>query len=114
MSLTTQLVIAGHLSVEEICHRLRTRFAKAAVSARPRRASDHWTIELQNPNGEWQAIDVFLNSYASADYAELGITEGTLLVMGFSPGNHSLLSAFGSGMNGWAKLHEGAAWQLLV
>lgn len=79
MSLQTQAVVSGHLSVEDICRRLRENYGARSIVARPGRHSDYWTIEFVDHDSSLHTLHAFLNSWAADDYAELGAGASTLL-----------------------------------
>lgn len=101
------------MSVPDICHRIRASCVLGDVSARPQRSADHWVVELRDSNGDWRAIDLFLNSSCSSDYPELGVAESTLLSLEVGPTSEAILKAAADGGAAWFRRHEGLEWEAL-
>ncbi|TPE64850.1 hypothetical protein FJQ54_00545 [Sandaracinobacter neustonicus] len=110
MGLETQAVLPTHLSVQDICSRLRTGYGVADATARATRTSDYWIVDFEDRDGEPRVLDAFLNSYASEDYQELGAAESTLLSMEFGPTSEAVIAALAGGADGWMRKHDGEPW----
>lgn len=110
MGLDTQAVLKGHLSVEEVCTRLRSAYGVADAVARPTRSRDYWIVEFTDRDGQHRALDVFLNSHAAQDYRELAAPESILISMEFGPTSDAIVRALVNGSGGWVRKHDGEAW----
>ncbi len=110
MSLQTQAVVSGHLTVEDICLRLRETGRASDIVARPGRHSDYWIVEFVDDRGGRRALHTFLNSWAAEDYAELGANESTLLSLEFAPDSPTLAEAVIGPSMGWMRRNEADSW----
>jgi hypothetical protein len=114
MGLETQAVISGHLTVHDICRRLRTGYGAVAPLPRGARVADHWMIEFTDRDGQHRLVDAFLNSWAADDYHDLDVTESTLLSMELGPTSEAVMRALVKGSKGWTRRHSGQAWEALL
>ena len=114
MSLQTQAVVSGHLSVEDICRRLRAGYGARNVVARPGRHSDYWIVEFVDHDGELRTLHAFLNSWAADDYAELGAGDSTLLSIEFAPRSLALAEAMIGASTGWKRQLEADPWETVA
>ena len=111
MGLHSQVVIAGHLSLDDLCQNLVATNVARAVHRRPTRSADYWFIELVDERDEVKVINVFLNSFANGDVQELGLEESTLLTMELGPSSEAILGLVAKGRNAWVRRHEGLPWE---
>lgn len=114
MGLDTQAVLKGHLSIEEVCTRLRSAYGVADAVARPMRSQDYWIVEFTDRDGQHRAFDVFLNSYAAGDYSELALAESTMISMELGPTSEAVVHALVDGQEGWMRKHSGEGWKQTV
>ncbi|MFN7400473.1 MAG: hypothetical protein ACK5SX_15775 [Sandaracinobacter sp.] len=110
MGLDTQAVLKGHLTVDAICAQLRKAYGAGDAVARPMRSRDHWMVEFTDSEGQYRALDVFLNSYAVEDYKELATPESTLVSMEFGPTSEVIIRALVNGWGGWVRRRDGEGW----
>ena len=111
MSLQTQAVVSAHLSVEDICRRLREKCGARNVIARPGRHSDYWIVEFVDHDEHLRTLHAFLNSWAADDYVELGAGDSTLLSMEFAPSSFALVEAIIDTSKGWKRRVEADRWE---
>lgn len=106
----TQLVVEGHLGVEEVCRRLRTAAGIEGASARPMHQADYWVVEFEDGDGRSRHIDLFLNSSAAEDCS--GLVEGpsTLLSTELAPDSEALMRAITLPSRAWIRRHEQEPW----
>jgi hypothetical protein len=110
MGLQTQVVIAGHLTVEDICRRLRTGAGIETAAARPTHRPDYWVVEFADTKGRTRHIDLFLNSWAAEDYP--GLVEGpsTMVSTQLADDSEALLRVIALPSRAWVRRHEQEAW----
>lgn len=114
MSLHTQAVISGHLSVEDICRRLREGYGARNVVARPGRHSDYWIVEFVDHGHELRVVHAFLNSWAAEDYAELCAGDSTFVTTECSPSSMRLAEAIVGTTKGWRRWAEADRWERVI
>lgn len=110
MGLETQAVVIGHLSIEEVCRRLRSAHGIGDAVARPMHHPDYWLVEFTDAGGERRVIDVFLNSFAAEDYVDLCQEPGTLLSTENRLDGVALLQGVIPPSRGWVRAHEADQW----
>lgn len=111
MGLETQAIVAEHLSVEEVCRRLRSVQGVGDAVPRPMHHPDYWIVEYTDREGTRMVIDLFLNSFAAEDYADLCQGPTTLLSTENRPDAVVLFQGVVSPSRGWVRAHEADKWR---
>lgn len=112
MSLNTQAVIPGHLSIEDICRLLQESCRAREISAAPRYRPEHWEVTLVEPGGARLLLDVFLSSWAAEDYADVWQGPSTLLSCACQPAAVALLTAVAKSQDGIMRANETEPWTM--
>ena len=110
MGLRTQAAIAEHLTVSEICRRLRIAARATDAVAKSTHREDYWIVAFTGPNGSPRLVDAFLNSWAAEDYPGLIDGLSTLLSMELGPDSEEILRAITLPSQAWIRRQEGATW----
>jgi hypothetical protein len=74
------------------------------------RREDYCVIEFAAPARVTRAMDVFLNSFAADDYADLWAGPSTLLSIEHRPDSTALLRRLVPPSRGWVRDHEADRW----
>jgi hypothetical protein len=110
MGLDTQAVIAGHPLLDDLCESLAINYGASIVQKRPTRSADYWIVELIEGDGQIRSINVFLNSFANGDVAELGLAQSTMLTLELCQTSEAILAAMAKGHDAWLRRHDNAPW----
>lgn len=110
MGLETQAIIPRHITVEDVCALLRSECEATVVIARGMHRPEYSIIEFVDQQGEMQALNVFLQSYAAEDYRSVYSGPSTLLTLEFSPTNYDTLSALAGAAGGYVQRTGDEPW----
>ena len=110
MGLETQAIIPGHVTVEHICQLLTAALPGSRPAARNMHRPEYKIIEFVNMDGQMQALNVFLHSYAADDYRAVYAEPSTLLTLEFSPSGYETLKAVAGKAGGFVQRTAGEAW----
>lgn len=108
MSLQTQVILSGHLSLGEIKTLLQAK-GISVVSCRHSTSPDHVAIDACIPSIGLVTIDVFLNSMVAEDYKAVFDGPSTLLSMPYFPGLATLVAGL-AGTDGRFRRHDMLDW----
>lgn len=106
MSLQTQAILPGHLTVAEIAIRIEQASAFKVLGYRTMRVAEHVLFELENADGTVLCVEVFLNSWAAEDYAAVFSGESTLLTLEYSHFAAVLMQTLANSGGFWRKTDE--------
>jgi hypothetical protein len=74
------------------------------------RREDYWVVEFTDRAGAIRVMNVFLNSFAADDYADLWAGPSTLLWTEHRPDSTALLRRLVPPSRGWVRDHEADSW----
>jgi hypothetical protein len=109
MSVQTQAILAGHLAVDSIVRRLAAEVG-STVNVRDMQRPHYKIVEFQRSDGSWTALNVFLESWAAEDYADVFKGPSTLLTADYSPENFRIVQAIACAVGGLARRTEADPW----
>ena len=110
MGMETQAILIGHLTIDDVCNLLRNECGIKALEVRAMRSADYKMIEFYDSARTLQMMNVFLNSYASDDYATIYDGASTFATMEFSPDNSALIAKLAQATGGLSQRIGGDAW----
>jgi hypothetical protein len=110
MGIETQAILPGHLTAENVCELLAAECGVTRAVARPIHRPEYKIIEFIDRTGTPQALNLFLNSYAASDYADVFTGNSTLATLEFSPPNFEVLSALAGATGGYVQRIGGEPW----
>lgn len=110
MGLETQAIIPGHVTVEHICELLTDALPGSRPIARAMHRPEYKIIEFVNAQGQMQALNVFLQSYAADDYRAVYAEPSTLLTLEFSPAGYEMLKAVAGKAGGFVQRTAEEPW----
>lgn len=113
MGIETQAVLGGHYAIEDLQRRLEANYPAAQVRRRATHKPDYWLIEFVDRDGQRRVVNVFLNSYAADDYAELDTAESTLITAQLEPTSDAIIKAISAESIGWFRRRDGDPWVAL-
>ncbi len=111
MSLESQAILPGHMTAEGVAGLLREKCDVTQLGIRDMHRKEYKLIEFVDSAGDLQVLNVFLESYAAADYASVYSGESTLITAQFSPSNCEVLVALVGAMGGCVQTITGAEWK---
>lgn len=109
MSLETQAILTGHLLADEVA-KLVIAAGMRAVSVRQMQRPEYWIVAFQRDDGSPGAINLFIDSWAAEDYADVFTGPGTLVTAEYSPDNSSLLQSMVSKTGGMFRSYDSEPW----
>lgn len=110
MSVETAAIIPMHVTAGDLCAKLRSLDGIVGVGTRNMHKPDYKVIEF-TACGTSRALNVFLNSYAADDHADVYSGASTLLTMEFAPDSHAILSALVASTGGYVRRISGEPWE---
>lgn len=112
MSVECQAIIAGHISAEEIVSLLRLE-VRGKLIVRNMQRIEYKIIDLQQDDGSFSAINLFLESWAAEDYADAFQGPSTFLTAEYSPANFHLVRSVAAAFGGLARKTATEPWTKL-
>lgn len=109
MSLNSQLVLPGHLGVNEIVQVFRCIPGVLEVLAVERYRPEHWSLTVSAAGGTVLA-DIFLSSWAKDDHSEVYAGESVFLTAPLEPLTLELFEHVARNNGGFMRAHEQAEW----
>ncbi|WP_439547054.1 hypothetical protein [Sandarakinorhabdus sp.] len=109
MSIESQAILAGHVSVEEIARLIKLEVA-GAVNVRSMQRPQYKIIEVEHLDGSWSAFNVFLESWAADDYANVFIGPSTMVTVDYSPLDFSIIRSVAAAIGGITRKTEAEPW----
>jgi hypothetical protein len=109
MSVQTQAIFAGHLSVDSFV-RLLVAAVGSAINVRDMQRPQYKIVEFQKPDGSWTALNLFLDSWAADDYADVFEGPSVLLTVDYTPENFSLIRTMAASVSGLVRKTEADPW----
>jgi hypothetical protein len=111
MSTETSAILAAHITPGDICAKLRSLDGVTGVGTRNMHKPEYKIIEFTGADGARRALNVFLNSYAADDHADVYSGASTLLTLEFTPDSHAILSALVRVTGGYVRRINGEPWE---
>jgi hypothetical protein len=109
MSVESQVILAGHVTVEHIVKLLKAEISGPIV-VRDMPRSEYKVIEFQKVDGSWSALNLFLQSWAADDYADAFQGPSTFLTVEYNPQNFNLIRSIAAAVGGFARKTEAEPW----
>lgn len=109
MSIQSQAVLVGHVSINEIAEFLRNHCGYA-ISVRAMRHEQYKLIEAALDPKNPIALHVFLESYAAEDYADAFREPSTLVSVEHSPEAFTIVSALAKHFGGLHRRTDATPW----
>lgn len=109
MSIESQAILAGHVSVERIVRLLRAEVS-GSITVRDMQRPEYKMIEFQWADGSWSALNVFLNSWAAEDYADAFKGPSTFLAADYSPRMFNIVRSLAAAIGGLARPSDAEPW----
>lgn len=109
MSVESQVILTGHISVEQIVRLLRAEISGPVV-VRDMQRPEYKVIEFQKVDGSWSTLNLFLNSWAADDYADAFQGPSTFLTAECNPQNFNLVRSIAATIGGLARKTEAEPW----
>lgn len=109
MGIESQAILAGHFSLDQIVGLVKSEIS-GKVTVRDMQRTDYKIIEYQKLDGSWTALNVFLNSWAADDYADVFTGPSTFVTADYSPQNFNLVRSITAAMGGYARKTEAEPW----
>ena len=113
MGLETQAVLRGHVTVDAICERLAEIRSVTGIAVRSTHQPAYWMVEFIDRLGKARVLDVFINSYAATDYADLLSGQSTMLSMELGPTSEEIVVALALRSGGWIRHDSSGGWSEL-
>jgi hypothetical protein len=110
MGIETQAILLGNHSAEAVAELLANVCKASDVNIRRTHQPDFKTIEFCDSIGVHKSLDLFLNSYAASDYADVVEGETVLLSMEFSPQSYATVVAIVDAFGGYARRVSSDPW----
>lgn len=110
MSIETSAIIPTHVTAGDLCAQLRSLDGIVGVGTRNMHKPDYKVIEFTAGDTK-RALNVFLNSYAADDHADVYSGASTLLTLEFAPDSHAILSALVRATGGFVRRINGEPWE---
>lgn len=112
MSIESQAILAGHVSVEEIARLIKSEVA-GAVNIRSMQRPQYKMIEVEHLDGSWSAFSVFLESWAADDYANVFVGPSTMMTVDYSPLSFAIIRSVTAAIGGMVRKTEAEPWNEL-
>lgn len=109
MSIESQAILAGHVSVENIARLIKSEVA-GAVNVRSMQRPQYKLIEVEHLDGSWSSFNVFLDSWAADDYASVFVGPSTMVTVDYSPLSFALIRAVTAAVGGLARKTGAEPW----
>ena len=110
MSIQSQAVLAGHISIDEIAEFLRDKCGYT-TSVRAMRHEQYKLIEAALDPEIPFVFHVFLESYAAEDYAAAYREPSTLVSVEYSPEAFTIVSALANHFGGLHRRTDSTPWE---
>lgn len=109
MSIETQAILLGHVTVEQITN-LLSAGSRNKVTVRNMQRAQYKILDLQDSEGNSTAIHVFLESWAADDYADAFQGPSTFMTAEYNPRNVEVFRALISSMGGLTRRTTDDPW----
>lgn len=109
MSVESQAILAGHVPVERIVRLLKSEVGNKVV-VRDMQRPEYKLIEFQRLDGTWHVFNVFLDSWAAADHADVYDGPSTFMTAEYTPMNFPLLRRIAAAIGGMARKTPADPW----
>lgn len=109
MSIESQAILVGHVSVERIVGLLKAEIS-GSVAVRDMQRPEYKIIEFQKSDGSWSSLNLFLDSWAAADYADAFQGPSTFLTAEYDKQNFNLVRLIAAAVGGLARKTEAEPW----
>jgi hypothetical protein len=110
MGLETQAILPGHLTAENIAGLLSKECKIKTAAIRAMHRPEYKVIEFLDSGSRVQVLNLFLQSYAASDYADVFTGDSTLVTAEFSPDSFEMLSTLAGATGGYVQRVSGEAW----
>lgn len=112
MGIETQVILAGHVRVDQIVTLLKSQ-ASGNIIVRDMQRPEYKIVDFQKVDGSWTSLNVFLESWAADDYYEAYAGPSTLLTLEFSPENYNIVQSIATAIGGLARRTAAEPWATL-
>jgi hypothetical protein len=109
MSVESQAILAGHIPADRIVRLLKAE-GSGPVTVRDMQRPEYKIIEFQKVDGSWVALNLFLDSWAADDYADVFQGPSTLMTAEYSPQNFNLVRSIAAAVGGLARKTGAEPW----
>lgn len=112
MGIESQAILAGHVPVDRIVTLLRSEIS-GKIDVRDMQRPEYKIVDFEKLDGSWASLNLFLDSWASDDYADAFEGPSTLLTVEFSPQNFNVVRAITAAVGGLVRKTADEPWAAL-
>ena len=114
MSLEIQTILLGHHAAEDIAGCITAPAKAPAVTVRSMHKPDYKLLDGVLEGGQEFAINVFLNSYAAEDHADVFNGPSTFLTVQYDPALVPLMEAVAREFGGFIRVPSSSEWKQIA